>query len=102
MTRLPFALWAIAAALSACSPAASKEASMPYPAQALDPGGEVVAKVGSVVLTTAELEKRIAQQSPFVRAQLKDPGQRQKFVENEVRTELLAQEGWKRGLGNDP
>jgi hypothetical protein len=91
--------------LHACDPAGGetgKENGFPYPTPKVEEGGEVVATIGTVVLTTAELEKRIAQQSPFVRAQLKDPEQRKKFVENEVKLELLAQEGWRRDLHNDP
>jgi hypothetical protein len=107
MTRLGLlALGLVAVCLHACDPAGgangSKEPGFPYPSPKVEESGEVVATVGTVVLTTAELEKRIQQQSPFVRAQLKDPEQKKKFVDNEVKIELLAQEGWRRNLHNDP
>lgn len=106
MTRVALLL-AAAAFVSACNKGGGgggggNEGVQPYPVPKLDESGDVVAKVGPVVLTTAELEKRIAQQSPFVRAQMKDPDQKKRFVDNEIKIEMLAQEGWRRGLQNDP
>ncbi len=68
----------------------------------METGGELVAQIGPVSITTQELEKRIAQQSPFVKVQLKDPKKLRKFIEDELRQEVLVQEGWKRGLSEDP
>lgn len=107
MTRVgTVAVLALAGALTACAESGgtppAQSGSFPYPQPKIEPGGDTIAKIGPVTLTSAELEKRIAQQSPFLRAQLKDPAQRKKFVDNEVKLELLAQEGFKRGLHNDP
>lgn len=74
----------------------------PYPAPSVATGGDVVAKVGPVTLTTEELERRINGTSPFIRQRLQDPEKRKEFAETEVRFELLAQEGWRRGLYDDP
>lgn len=107
MTRVgTVAAFALAGALTACSPSGgtppAPSGSFPYPQPKIEPGGDTIAQIGPVTLTSAEVEKRIAQQSPFLRAQLKDPAQRKKFVDNEVKLELLAQEGFRRGLHNDP
>ncbi len=91
------------ALMAACDKGASPAdpfASYPRPSVAKD--GEVVARIGPVTLTTVEIENRIQQQTPFMRAQLQDPKELAKWVENEVRMELLAQEGWRRNLPNDP
>ncbi|MBK6686694.1 MAG: peptidylprolyl isomerase [Deltaproteobacteria bacterium] len=82
-------------------PAGDKKAA-PYPLPSVLPTGEVVAEIGPVKLTTAELDKRLQAQSPFLRVQLRDLDQRKKWVENEVRLETLAQEAWRRGLQDDP
>src|SRR5262245_29566390 len=91
---------AILLLLVAGCPAEPKE--RPYPALKFEPGGQVIAKIGPVELTTKELEKRIRQQSPFVRVQLKDPEKMKLFVEEQIRTEVLAQEAWSRKLYDDP
>jgi parvulin-like peptidyl-prolyl isomerase len=87
-------------AVIACESDASK--ARPYPAPEVSSDGARVASIGPVALTTVELEHRIDQQSPFIKNQMVSLEQRRKFVENEVRTELLAQEGWKRRLYDDP
>lgn len=73
-----------------------------YPPPEVSRHGETVARIGGVSLTTHELERRVAAQSPFVRRQLSDPDKMRSFVENEIRMELLAQEGWRRGLPREP
>ena len=75
---------------------------LPYPTPERSTEGEVVARIGDVVLTRRELEKRLAAQSPFTQKQLTDPDKLRTFIENQVRLELLAQEGWARGLTRDP
>lgn len=102
--RRTLATCALAAALSTgCARSEEKPKAPAYPAPEVARDGKVVAKIGDVELTTTELERRIVQQSPFLRTQLeRDPEQRKKFVENEIRMEILAQEGWKRGLHSDP
>lgn len=99
MVRLSCAVLLVAVA--AC-PAPEKSAAPTYPAPKTDPNGEVIAKVGPVTFTTAEIEKRIKQQSPFLRVQLQDPKKKALFVEEQIRNELLAQEAWSRKLYDDP
>lgn len=74
----------------------------PYPVPPVAEGGEVVAKIGPVTLTTAELEKRMAGQGPVLTDRLSDADKRKEFLEQQVRFELLAQEGWARGMYGDP
>lgn len=90
---------------SACGQGAKdapKTAEIPYPKPLVSSEGKVVASIGGVEFTTAELEKRLQQQSPFTRVQLKEPENKKKFVDNELRMEVLAQEGWRRNLHKDP
>src|SRR5687768_13728274 len=88
-------------ALAAGCPSAQKD-ERPYPAPKVEAGGKLIAKIGPVELTTAEIEKRIRQQSPFVRVQLKDPQKLQLFVEEQIRNEVVAQEAWSQKLYQDP
>lgn len=101
---LALGAWGLAAwvVCAACSGKPGGDSSRPYPTPEVAPGGKVIAKVGSVALTTEELDQRIQRESPFLRAQLKDPEQKRKFIENEVVVELLAQEGWRQKLYDDP
>lgn len=100
MARISRAALLLAALSVGCPSEAEKEP--PYPAPKIEPGGEVLARIGPVELTTAELEKRIRQQSPFVRVQLKDPEKLKQYVEEQIRNEVLAQEAWHRKLYADP
>jgi parvulin-like peptidyl-prolyl isomerase len=79
-----------------------REKAPPYPLPNVSKDGSAIATIGPVTLTTAEIEKRIREQSAFIKAQLASPEKRKKFVETQVRMELLAQEGWKKGLYEDP
>jgi parvulin-like peptidyl-prolyl isomerase len=103
MTRLGTAALLVlaCAAAASCDNAKKKPEAIPYPSVKSE-GGEVIATVGNVVITSKDLEKRIAQQSPFTRVQLKAPERKKKYVENEIEIEILAQEGWRRGLADDP
>lgn len=92
---------ALALTVAGCTKTEEKKAP-PYPVPEVTREGKTLAKVGPVELTTVELERRMAQQSPFVKVQLRDPEQKKKFVENEIKMELLAQEGWRLGLYEDP
>jgi len=81
----------------------SKESEEPsYPVPNLVPTGEVVAEVGPVKLTTDELEERIRLQNPLVRTRLGDPEELRRFVDSQVRNELLALVGWEKGFFDDP
>src|SRR5688572_25765693 len=91
---------AVLLALSTGCPAAPSEPS--YPAPKVETEGKLIATIGPVKLTTAEIEKRIRQQSPFIRVQLKDPEKLKLFVEEQIRNEVLAQEAWKQKLYDDP
>ena len=90
-----------AAAAAACGNGAEGD-TKPYPAPTLAKEGEVVAKVGPTVFTSAEIEKRMNSQNPFMRQRLSDPKNREEWMERELRFEILAQEGWRRGLYKDP
>lgn len=88
--------------LTACpAEKADPNAPKPYPAPQVVAEGDVIAQIGPVTLTTKEIEKRLKAQSPFMRIQLKDPARLQKYVEGEIRMELIAQEGWERRLYED-
>ncbi|MCB9651462.1 MAG: peptidyl-prolyl cis-trans isomerase [Deltaproteobacteria bacterium] len=92
--------------LMACSQGAGTSTpapkGIPYPKPPVATEGKVVAKIGDVAFTTTELEHRIAAQSPFTRVQLQEQAEKKRFVDNELRMELLAQEGWRRGIPEDP
>lgn len=89
-------------AFSGCPKAEAPDGPEPYPAPDVVTEGEVVAQIGPVTLTTDEIERRLSKESPFTRMQLKDPQQLEKYVDSQIRMELLAQEGWERGLAEDP
>src|SRR5437763_17198581 len=97
-----FASCAVCACAALSMWSCDKRAGRPYPLPDVSKEGSAVAKIGPVTLTTAELERRIAGQSAFIKNQLVSQEQRRRFVDNEVRVELLAQEGWKLGLYEDP
>lgn len=63
--------------------------------------GPVVAKIGDITLTTGDVQNRLNEQSPFVRARYSSPEKKKEFLENQVRFEVLAIEALKRGLAND-
>lgn len=73
-----------------------------YPPPAVTPSGEVVAEIGPVTLTTDEIENRVRRQNPMFQARLRQPGELERFVEAEVKGELIAQEAYDRGLFDDP
>lgn len=89
-------------ALAGCNQGSEPKKDNAYPVPDVVPTGEVVAKVGPTVLTTDELEERIRLQNPLVRTRLGDPKELKRFVEAEVRNELLTQVGWEQGLFEDP
>jgi peptidyl-prolyl cis-trans isomerase C len=64
--------------------------------------GLVVATIGSVTLTAADLDARIQRLPPFKRRRYAAPDQKRAFLEEQVRFEALAAEGMKHGLENDP
>ena len=100
MVRTGALLWVTAVACTPVSGPRGAEDGYPHPAVRTE--GNPVAVVGPVTLTTAEIDARIARQSPFVRKQLTDPDKRRAFIHKQVRLEVLAQEAWRRGLHKDP
>lgn len=64
--------------------------------------GQPVAKIGSIVLTTGDLEQRLNEQSPFVRARYQTDDRKKEFLDNQVRFEVLALEAFRRGYDKDP
>jgi parvulin-like peptidyl-prolyl isomerase len=86
----------------ACSSPSDREASLPYPQPEVERKGAVIARVGPVTFTDREIKRRMAAQSELIRRQLVSKERRRMFVEEEVRGELLAQEGWRRGMYKDP
>lgn len=61
-----------------------------------------LARIGDVVITTADFEEQLARQTPYVRARYTSLEQRREFLENMVRFEVLANEAQKRGFDKDP
>lgn len=101
--RNRWAFGALAAVvLAACNPPAPAQTSKSYPVVGLKKDGKVVAQIGPVALTTKELEARVASQSPMAQARLRQEGELERWVEAEVKGELLAQEAFDRGLFEDP
>lgn len=90
-------------AIAACnSPSPGATASKKTSAAAPKVDGPVVARVGDKVITAAEVEAKLAQQSSFMQARYSDLKYRKDFVDNLVRFELLAQAAYERGLDKTP
>src|SRR5688572_7929304 len=64
--------------------------------------GEPIAKVGQTTLTVEQLQKRLDEQSPFVRARYAEPAKKKEFLDSQVRFEVLASEAYARGYDKDP
>jgi peptidyl-prolyl cis-trans isomerase C len=62
----------------------------------------VAANVAGDPLTIAELQARLDEQSPFVRARYAEPDKRIEFLDSQVRFEVLAAEARNRGFDKDP
>lgn len=95
---------ALLLAAAACTKAPKEDApqGIPYPLPRVSSEGEVIAKIGAVPITTAEIETRIRKESPFTRGQLTTPANKARFVDGALRMELLAQEAWRRKMHEDP
>lgn len=63
---------------------------------------KILVRMTNKNLTIGDVEDAINEQSPFMRARYQEPERRREFVENMIRSELLAREAERRGLGNDP
>ena len=97
MPRIPLAFLAVLA-LAACPP----KGSSPAGDKRAPPKGAPIAKVGDTVLTVDQIQKRLDEQSPFVRVRYADPERKKEFLDSQVRFEVLAAEAFARGLDKDP
>jgi peptidyl-prolyl cis-trans isomerase C len=61
-----------------------------------------LAMVGDVVLTTADVERRLADLSPYERARYTSLEHRRELLDNMIRFEVLAQEALRRGFDEHP
>lgn len=64
--------------------------------------GEPLATVAGKPITVEALQKKLDEQSPFVRARYVDADKKKEFVDSQVRFEVLAAEARARGYENDP
>jgi peptidyl-prolyl cis-trans isomerase C len=94
---VPAAL-AFSLALGACSQPSSGGAS-PKPTAKT---GEPVARVGNEVVTVGDLQKKLDEQSPFIRARYAELDKRKELLDAQVRFEVLAAEAAARGYQDDP
>lgn len=62
----------------------------------------VLAKVGDTDITVADVETRLDQQSPFLRARYGSPEKKKELLDEMVRFEVLAAEAKRRGYDRDP
>lgn len=98
--RVAFALSALsllAVVSLACTP---QQGPAQRPKQ--EKSGDVVAAIGGDKLTLPELQKKLDEQSPFVRARYTEPDKRQELLDAQVRFEVLAAEARSRGFADDP
>ncbi len=66
------------------------------------PSGPVVARVGDTALSLEQLERRLREQGSMGAQKLAEPERLKKFVDDQVRFELLVQAARERGLDKDP
>jgi peptidyl-prolyl cis-trans isomerase C len=64
--------------------------------------GPVVAEVGKETITADDVKNRLNETSPFLRARYNTLERKKEFLENMVRTELLAQEAVRQGYDKSP
>lgn len=64
--------------------------------------GSVLAKMDGLTLTTGEIEQRLNSQSAFVRARFKERDEKLKFVDQQMRVEVLAREAIELGYHKSP
>jgi peptidyl-prolyl cis-trans isomerase C len=88
------------AALSGCPQEGGGAATAGRGASA--PAGEPIAKVAGTTITVEQIQKRIDEQSPFVRVRYTDPEKKREFLDSQVRFEVLAAEAFARGMDKDP
>jgi peptidyl-prolyl cis-trans isomerase C len=81
-----------------CSPPGAGSG-LPPPAKKT---GEPVARIGAETITVDDLQKKLDEQSPFIRARYAEQDKRVELLDAQVRFEVLAAEGLARGYANDP
>jgi len=64
--------------------------------------GTVVATVAGQKVTVEDLQKKLEEQSPFVRARYAEPEKKKELLDGQVRFEVLAAEAKSRGFADDP
>jgi len=64
--------------------------------------GEPIAVVAGTPLTVEQLQKKLDDQSPFVRARYVDNDKKKEFLDGQIRFEVLAAEARARGYEKDP
>lgn len=64
--------------------------------------GNVLAQINDTVITVADFEERLNNQSPYVRARYASVEQKKEYLDNLVKFELLAAEAKKQGIDRDP
>ncbi len=64
--------------------------------------GEPIATISGVPLTVEQLQKKLDEQSPFVRARYVEADKKKEFLDSQVRFEVLAAEARARGYEQDP
>jgi peptidyl-prolyl cis-trans isomerase C len=62
----------------------------------------VLAQINDTVITVADLEERLNNQSPYVRARYAANEQKKEYLDNLVKFEVLAAEAKKQGIDRDP
>lgn len=61
-----------------------------------------LAKIDDVTITLGEFQERINRQSPYIRQRYTSLEQKKEFLDSLIRFEILAKEGYRRGLDKDP
>jgi peptidyl-prolyl cis-trans isomerase C len=89
---------ALSLALSSCTKPAPGSGGKPATAKT----GEAVARVGDEVVTVDDLQKKLDEQSPFIRARYAEMDKRKELLDAQVRFEVLAAEAAARGYADDP
>lgn len=64
--------------------------------------GNVLAQINDTVITVADFEERLNNQSPYVRARYASVEQKKEYLDNLVKFEVLAAEAKKQGIDRDP
>ena len=72
------------------------------PAQSAEELKTPLAKIDDITITLGEFQERINRQSPYIRARYTSLEQKKEFLDSLVKFEVLAKEGYRRGLDKDP